>query len=67
MSGFSPNSATMSIAGSTCMTILVGSGMLGGTTRLSPNGKPNEIGTILARARRAIGPRRLAIQVPRDR
>ena len=57
----------MSMGGSTCMVILAGSGMFGGTTRLRPNGKPNEMGTIFARARRAIGPRRLASQVPRVR
>jgi len=51
----------------TVMTILVGSGMLGGITTLRPNGNPKEIGTIFARASRAIGPRRLASHVPRER
>jgi len=45
--GSSPNSAAMSIGWSTWVTILVGSGMLTGTTMLSPNGKPNAIGNML--------------------
>ena len=47
--GSSPNSAAMSIGWSTWVTILVGSGMLTGTTMLSPNGKPNAIGNMLDR------------------
>jgi hypothetical protein len=36
----------MSIGWSTWVTILVGSGMLTGTTMLSPNGKPTAIGNM---------------------
>jgi hypothetical protein len=39
----------MSIGWSTWVTILVGSGMLTGTTMLSPNGKPTAIGNMLDR------------------
>ena len=41
-SGSSPNCAAMSIGSSTWVTILVGSGRLGGKTTLRPNGKPND-------------------------
>ena len=37
------------IGWSTWVTMLVGSGMLTGTTMLSPNGKPNAIGNVLDR------------------
>ena len=39
-SGSSPNSARMSMGSSTWVTILVGSGRLGGKPKVRPNGKP---------------------------
>ena len=44
MSGSSPNSARMSIGSSTWVTILVGSGRLGGKAKVRPNGKPTLTG-----------------------
>ena len=51
---------------STCITILVGSGRLTGSTAESPNGKPTEIGRIFTRI--SLSNRSaLANPIPRDR
>jgi hypothetical protein len=41
MSGSSPNRATTPMGSSTCVTILLGSGRLGGIAVVRPKGKPN--------------------------
>ncbi|CNN88000.1 Uncharacterised protein [Mycobacterium tuberculosis] len=56
----------MSIGSSTCVTILVGSGRLGGTAALNPNGNPNDSGRMSLRSKR-FKPSRRASHVPRDR